>query len=49
MRPIGTANRDVQQTTFANGTTVTVNFGDKAYAAGDLKLPPRSRHVSPAP
>ena len=40
-----TPDRDVQQTTFANGTTVTVNFGDKAYAAGDLKLPPRSRHV----
>jgi hypothetical protein len=26
-----TSDRDVQQTTFANGVTVTVNFGEKPY------------------
>ncbi|HUT01506.1 MAG TPA: glycoside hydrolase, partial [Phycisphaerae bacterium] len=44
-----TPDRDVQQTHFANGTVVTVNFGDKPYAAGALKLPPMGAHVSPAP
>jgi hypothetical protein len=30
-----TPDRDVQQTVFANGTKVTVNFGDKAYTLPD--------------
>ncbi len=30
-----TPDRDVQQTTFANGTKVTVNFGDRAYTMPD--------------
>jgi hypothetical protein len=30
-----TPDRDVQQTTFANGTKVTVNFGDRAYTLPD--------------
>ena len=30
-----TADRSVQQTTFANGVTVTVNFGDKVYKGTD--------------
>ena len=30
-----TPDRDVQQTKFANGVTVTVNFGDKAYRLPD--------------
>jgi len=32
-----TPDRDVQQTTFANGVTVTVNFGDKPYRLPDGK------------
>jgi hypothetical protein len=40
-----TADRDVQRTTFANGVTVTVNFGDKPYEQGDLKLAPMGRDV----
>ena len=32
-----TTDRAVQQTKFANGVTVTVNFGDKPYLAGDEK------------
>ncbi len=30
-----TPNRDVQQTRFANGVTVTVNFGEKAFGMAD--------------
>ena len=40
-----TTNRDVQQTTFANGVRVTVNFGDTPYAKGGLTVRPRSYHV----
>ena len=43
-----TDNRDVQQTTFAGGTTVTVNFGDTPYAKGDLKVAAMSSHISGA-
>jgi len=32
-----TADRDVQQTRFSNGVTVTVNFGDKPYSLPDGK------------
>ncbi|MHC4460698.1 MAG: glycoside hydrolase [Planctomycetota bacterium] len=32
-----TADRDVQQTKFANGITITVNFGDKPYRLPDGK------------
>ena len=32
-----TADKSVQQTKFANGVVVTVNFGDKAYRLGDGK------------
>jgi len=32
-----TADRNVQRTTFANGITITVNFGDKAYRLPDGK------------
>jgi hypothetical protein len=32
-----TPDRDVQQTKFANGVTVTVNFGEKAYRSPDGK------------
>jgi hypothetical protein len=41
-----TPDRDVQQTTFADGTMVTVNFGDKPFAHGEVKLAPMSCHVS---
>ena len=42
-----TPDRDVQQTRFANGVTVTVNFGDKAYRLPDGgKLRAMSHHVS---
>jgi len=42
-----TADRDVQQTTFANGVTVTVNFGDKPYHLADGKeIAPMSYHVA---
>jgi len=44
---IVTADRDVQQTTFANGVTVTVNFGDKPYRLPDGKeIKPMSYHVA---
>jgi len=33
-----TPARDVQQTKFANGLAVTVNFGDKPYRLPDAKL-----------
>jgi hypothetical protein len=33
-----TADRDVQQTSFANGTTVTVNFGDVPYHLPDATV-----------
>jgi hypothetical protein len=33
-----TPDRNVQQTTFANGATVTVNFGDSAFQLPDGKL-----------
>jgi hypothetical protein len=42
-----TPDRNVQQTAFANGITVTVNFGDKSYRlAGSKELKPMSYHVS---
>ena len=42
-----TPDRDVQQTEFANGVTVTVNFGDKAYRLGDgSKVEAMGHHVS---
>ena len=41
-----TGDRDVQQTAFADGTTVTVNFGAKPYAAGGLNVAPMSAHVA---
>jgi len=41
-----TPDRDVQQTTFSNGVTVTVNFGDKPYNLPDGKeIEPMSYHV----
>ncbi|MFC1603392.1 glycoside hydrolase [Planctomycetota bacterium] len=40
-------DRDVQQTTFANGVTVTVNFGEKPYRLPDGKeIEPMNFHVS---
>lgn len=42
-----TPDRDVQQTKFANGVTVTVNFGDKACRLpDDSTVEAMSRHVS---
>jgi len=42
-----TPDRDVQQTKFANGITITVNFSDKAYRLPDGgKIEAMSRHVS---
>jgi hypothetical protein len=41
-----TPDRDVQQTAFANGTTVTVNFGDRPYSEKGLKVAPMGLHVS---
>lgn len=41
-----TPDRDVQQTVFANGTRVTVNFGESAYALPDgTEVPPMGFHV----
>ena len=42
-----TPDRDVQQTKFANGVTVTVNFGDKPYRLSDnIEIGSMSYHVS---
>ena len=42
-----TPDRDVQQTKFANGVMVTVNFGDKVYVLPDGKrVEPMGYHVS---
>jgi len=42
-----TPDRNVQQTKFANGTTITVNFGSKPYCLPDgKKIEPMSHHVS---
>jgi hypothetical protein len=42
-----TANRSVQQTKFANGINITVNFGDKFYRLPDgKKIEPKSYYVS---
>lgn len=42
-----TPDRSVQQTRFANGVTVTVNFGGKPYALeGGEPIPPLGRRVS---
>jgi hypothetical protein len=42
-----TPDRDVQQTTFSNGVTVTVNFGEKPYRLPDGKeIRPMNFHVS---
>ncbi|MCD6303623.1 MAG: hypothetical protein J7M21_01525 [Planctomycetes bacterium] len=44
-----TPDRDVQQTRFADGTVVTVNFGEKPYHAGPVTLAPMSCRVQHAP
>jgi len=42
-----TSDRDVQQTAFANGVIVTVNFGEKPFRLSDGKeIEPMSYHVS---
>ncbi len=42
-----TPDRDVQQTVFSNGVTITVNFGDKPYQLPDgKKIEPMSHHVT---
>jgi len=42
-----TPDKDIQQTTFANGVTVTVNFGEKPYSLPDgKKIEPMSYLVS---
>jgi len=42
-----TPDKDVQQTTFANGVTVTVNFGEKPFRLPDGKeIEPMGYHVS---
>ncbi|UCG57369.1 MAG: carbohydrate binding domain-containing protein [Phycisphaerales bacterium] len=42
-----TPDRDVQQTSFANGVTVTVNFGERPFRLPDGKeIEPMSHHVS---
>ncbi len=42
-----TPDRRVQQTVFANGVTVTVNFSERPYAApGGVTIPPLDRHVT---
>jgi hypothetical protein len=42
-----TPDRDVQQTTFANGVTVTVNFGEKSFRLPDGKeIEPMSHHAA---
>jgi hypothetical protein len=42
-----TSNRDVQQTEFANGTVITVNFGKAPYRLPDgSSLPPGGYHVA---
>ena len=42
-----TADRTVQQTPFANGVTVTVNFGDKPFRLPDgTELAALSQHVT---
>ena len=47
MAVIETPDRDVQQTKFANGVTVTVNFGNKACRLPDgSTVEAMSRHVS---
>ena len=40
-----TADRDVQQTTFANGVGVVVNFGDKPYQLGNERIDAMSYKV----
>jgi hypothetical protein len=45
-----TQDRSVQQTVFANGITVTVNFGSASYRLPDgTHVPPMGYNVSPAP
>jgi hypothetical protein len=42
-----TPDRSVQQTAFANGITVTANFGDAPYRLPDgAEIPPKKSHVS---
>ena len=42
-----TPDRDVQQTVFANGVAVTVNFGQKAYVLPDgTEINPLGYHVA---
>ena len=40
-----TPDHTVQQTRFANGVTVTVNFGDKPYAMPGGALAPMGKRV----
>jgi len=41
-----TPDRNVQQTSFANGTTITVNFGDESYSLPNgEKLKPMGHHL----
>jgi hypothetical protein len=45
-----TADRGVQQTVFANGTVITVNFGSIAYHLSDsIIIPPTGFHVAGSP
>jgi len=45
-----TPDRDVQQTRFANGVTVTVNFGDEPFRLPDgTEVPPMTSHVTGLP
>jgi hypothetical protein len=42
-----TPDRSVQQTVFAGGVTVTVNFGDKPFRLPDgTEMPAMGRHVA---
>ena len=42
-----TPDRAVQQTAFANGTRITVNFGNAPYQLSDgITLPPMGKHVA---
>jgi hypothetical protein len=40
-----TPDRSVQQTTFANGISITVNFGNAPYRLGGATVAPMGYHV----
>jgi hypothetical protein len=45
-----TSDRDVQQTRFANGMTITVNFGEQPFSLGDsVVVPAMGSHVAAGP